>query len=142
MGFPGVEVEELSESLPGEHRGRTGVFVPVLIAVGMVLLVGVSIIEGGSAPASALPAPQQYTSPTTNSTTNFWSSPLGLATIGGVVAVVLIALVLLLLMRRRKASSVPAEGNAGEDGDEDAEGGDEANNEGSEDEEPPVAPDS
>lgn len=142
MGFPGVEVEELSESLPGERRSRTGVFVPVLIAVGMVLLVGVSIIEGGSAPASALPAPQQYTSPTTNNTTNFWSSPLGLATIGGVVAVVLIALVLLLLMRRRKASSAPAEGNEG-DGDEDAEGGDDAaDNEGSEDEEPPVAPDS
>ncbi len=115
-------------------------FVPVLIAVGMVLLVGVSIIEGGSAPASALPAPQQYTSPTTNSTTNFWSSPLGLATIGGVVAVVLIALVLLLLMRRRKASSAPPEENEG-DGDEDAEGGDN-DGEGSEDEEPPVAPDS
>lgn len=132
----------MSESLPGEHRGRTGVFVPVLIAVGMVLLVGVSIIEGGSAPASALPAPQQYTSPPTNNTTSFWSSPLGLATIGGVVAVVLIALILLLLIRRRKASSAPAEGNAGEDGDEDADAGDEANNEGSEDVEPPVAPDS
>lgn len=74
--------------------------VPVVLALLMAVVIGYGVFEGPRAGANALPAPAQYTNPTTNTnSTNPFADPLVIA--GVALGILVIVFALLLAFRLR-----------------------------------------